>query len=77
MSLLRDLLGNLGKKSDKKSDNSGFSLEDASNVLGAIGGNKKDQKELADKAKDLIPGTIDDTIIETAEKQFGLTKDKK
>lgn len=68
MGLFGDLLRSLGSASssspDKKQTARGIQADDISNAIGAMRGNKQDKIDLANRAKDLIPGQIDDIVID-------------
>lgn len=65
MGLLRDLLGRLGASASAgKRATKGIQADDISNVIGAMRGDKQDKIDLANRAKDIIPGQLDDIVID-------------
>lgn len=65
MGLFNKILSAFGAAQSKgKSAAKGIQADDISNVIGAMRGDKQDKIDLANRAKDIIPGQLDDIVID-------------
>lgn len=68
--------GDSKAKPTNKTASKKVQLDDVTNVIGALSGNKQDKMDLMDRAKDLIPGTLDDTVIDVLKQTMKSKKTK-